>query len=447
MEKPTQIQKIELLVEKKDWRRLKNILSKMPEQDIAFLLSEVNQEFVAILFRLLPRQLALDVFAELSINEQRLLLRQLSSKHVRTILSEISPDDRTAIFEELPGEVAKRLLFILPKDVRGETLELLGYPKDSVGRLMTPEYVVIKPYWTVKRALAHIRKFGSDAETINMIYVVDDEWHLLDDIPLRKLILAKPTQRVSSLLDRKFIAVNAFEDQEKAANLMKKYGLVALPVINDENILLGIVTVDDILYVLEEETTEDMQKGASIVPLGVRYATASVWALYKKRILWLLFLTITGFTTVSILAAFKKMIAAIVALSFFIPILIDSGGNTGAQSAILVIRALALGDITIKKWFKVVRKELLIGLLLGTTLGAILAFVGYLISKRIEISMVVGLAMIAIVLWANIIGSLLPIVLTKFRLDPAIVSSPLITTLVDATGLAIYFLIASKLLF
>jgi len=436
-------EKIQKLVEQKDWRSLKEIISNWPVQDIADLLENIRQEDMVIIFRLLPRQQAAEVFSELDVNIQMNLLQQISSEHTRNILSELSPDDRTELFEELPGKITQKLLNLLPSEIRKETLQLLGYPEDSVGRLMTPEYVAIRSNWTIGEALEHIRQYGRDAETINMVYVIDDEWHLIDDMPLRRLILANPQQKVESIMDKKFVSISVFEDQEKVVRIIERYNLVAIPVVDSENALLGIVTVDDILDVLEDEVTEDVNKGASIVPLEMSYNSASVWTLYRKRVIWLLLLVVAGFLSMSVIAAFEKTLVAVIALAFFIPILIDSGGNTGSQSATLIIRAIATGDLTLEKWFSVIKKELAVGLLLGTTLGAILYLWSYFWRGGPAVALVIGLSMIVIVLWANLIGSLLPIILTKLKLDPAVVSSPLITTLVDATGLLIYFLIAT----
>ena len=434
--------KIQELVKQKDWRRLKEILSGWPAPDIADLFENIRVEEVVILFRLLHKQQAVRVFSELESNRQMALLQQMSNEHIRDIISGLSPDDRTELFEELPGKITQRLLNLLPSDIRKETLELLGYPKESLGRLMTPEYVAIRPHWTIEQALEHIRQYGRDAETINMVYVVDEEWHLLDDIPLRRLILADPEQKVESLMDERFVSILAHEDQEKAIELTKRYNLFALPVIDSENILLGIVTMDDILDVLEEEVTEDIHKGASIFPLETSYSTASVWTLYRKRIVWLSLLLVALFLSASVVAAFEETLTAIVALAFFMPVLIGCGGNTGTQSATLVIRAIAIGDLSLRNWFGVVKRELLVGLLLGVTLGGVLWLWSSFWKGGAAVGQVAGMSVIIIVLLANLIGSLLPIILTKIKLDPAVVSNPLITTLLDATGLLIYFSIA-----
>ncbi len=437
---------IEELIKQKDWRSLKQVLSTWPEPDVADLLESLSREDMAILFRLLPRQFAADVFSELDVDRQTALLQQISNERIRDIITELAPDDRTELFEELPGKITQRILILLPLDDRRETLQLLGYPEDSVGRLMTPDYVAIRSDWTIQKSLRYIRKYGRDAETINMVYVVDEKGHLIDDIPLRRLILANPQHKVESIMDRKFIAISASEDQEQGVMIIRQYNLVALPVIDSENVLLGIVTVDDILDVLEYEVTEDVHKGAGVTPLDMSYSAVSAWRLYHKRIVWLLLLAFAGFLSGNVIAAFEKTIGTIIALAFFIPVLIDTGGNTGTQSATLIIRAIATGDLTLKKWFSVMKKEILVGILLGASLGAVLYLWSYFWKGNPEISLVVGISVVAIALCANLVGSLLPIVLIKLKLDPAVVSSPLITTIMDVTGLLIYFSIAIWLL-
>jgi magnesium transporter len=433
---------IQQLISQREWREIKKMISVHPAPDIADLWESLGEQDMFIVFRLLSRQLAADVFNELESNRQISLLEQMRSAHVRAIISELTPDERTDLFEELPGEMTQKLLNLLSPEIRKESLKLLGYPEDSIGRLMTPHYVAIRPQWTIERALEHIRQYGHKAETIDMVYVVDEKWHLLDVMPLRRLILTDPHQKVESVMDREFIFVSAFEDQEKAIKVTERYNLVALPVVDSKNVLVGIVTVDDILDVLKDEVTEDIQKGASVVPLGMSYSTAPVWILYRSRIPWLLILTVITLLSVGIIAAFEEILGGIVALAFFIPLVIHTGGKAGTQSATLVVRAIATGDLTLKKWFGVIRKELCVGLLLGVTLGIGLYLFSYLFLRHPMISLVVSTTVIANVLWANLVGSLLPIILTKWRLDPAVISSPFITTLVDIIGVLLYLSIA-----
>ncbi len=412
---------------------------------MADLLTTLSEEEKIILFRILPSPQAADVFSELDKLQQRSLLRLMSDQRIKEIISKISPDDRTDLFEDLPGVLAQRILNLLPQNDRREILELLGYPENSVGRLMTPDYVAAKPYWTVKQAIFHIREMGKDAETIDVVYVVDDCWQLIGNVPIRRLILANYQQKITELMDN-VIAVLADEDQEEAVKVMEKYDLSVVPVVDGEGILLGIITIDDIIDVINEEVTEDFQKSSAIEPLERGYTEASPWFLYKKRISWLLLLLIADFLSSSVISHFESLIQTVIALALFIPILIDSGGNTATQSATLIIRALSTGELTIKRWFEVVKKELITGALLGLTLGMVLFVRGFFWKGGPEIGLVVGLAMILTVIWANLIGSILPIILIKLKLDPAVISSPMLTTLIDSTGLIIYFTIAKLVL-
>lgn len=433
---------IKELIEQKDWRALKESLSEWPPPDIADLISGLEANEAIILFLLLPRQTKAAVFGEFEPEKQKHLLQLMTNEQARSIILDLPPDDRTEIFEELPGSITRKLLNQLPDTERKEALQLLNYPENSVGRLMTPDCVTIRPHWTISEALEHLRKEGRDAETVNMVYVVDENGHLIDDIRLRKLILADPAQTVESIMDRNYISISAYEDQEKAVKIIERYDLYAIPVVDPENILLGIVTVDDVLDVLQEEVTEDIHKTAGVVPLETSYTATKPFLLFRKRVVWLSLLAVSGFLSSSIIAAFEATLASIISLAFFIPVLIDTGGNTSSQASTLIIRALATGELTIGKWFNVIKKELLVGILLGLALGAILFFWGFFWRGGEKIGLVVGISVVAIVLWANLIGSLLPLILTRFKLDPAIISSPLLTTLLDITGLAIYFYIA-----
>ncbi len=438
---------IQELIEKKDWKTLKQAVSGFSPEDVAELINALEEKEAVLVFRLIPREKASYVFAELDPNLQEFILRHIADKEIQALLEELPPDDRTALFEDLPGQLTQRILNLLPAEERKEALNLLGYPEESVGRLMTPDYIAVKKDWSIEKALAHIRQYGRDAETIDVIFVVDSHWKLLDAIPIRRFILADVHQTVADIMDNTFVAVQATDDQEVTYQTMKKYNLTVLPVVDSEGVLLGIVTVDDMLDVSEEEITEDFHKISAVEPIEERYYTVSPFRLYRKRIGWLMILLLTDFFSSSIIAHFEQAIQSVIALAFFIPVLIDSGGNISAQSSTLVIRALATGDLTLKNWFDVVKKELLIGLLIGLTLGLVLYVRGFFWRGGPTIGMVVGLAMVAITIWSNLLGSLLPIVLTKMKLDPAVISSPLLTTLVDSTGLIIYFTLAELILF
>ena len=430
---------IKELIETKNLRILKEILSEWEPQDIVALIHNIEENDRIVLFRVLPRELAVEVFSELDYNEQKNLLKQLSNDHIKELFLGLPPDDRTDIFEELPAKVTQRLLNILPIEERKEAMQLLGYPEDSVGRLMTPDYVAIRSYWTVMESIEHIRKHGTEAETVDIVYVVDDKWHLVDDMPLHKLVLANPLKKIEELMDKDFHSIYAFEDQEEAVNLMKKYNLTVLPVVDSQTFLLGIITIDDVIDVYEDEVTEDIHKGASVIPFEVNYTTSSVSSLFKKRVVWLMFLAVAGFLSGSVISLFEDTLGEIIMLAFFIPVLIDTGGNTATQSATIIIRALVTGDLTPKKWLNVVKKELSIGLYLGVALGFLLFSGSYFWKRDYKISVIVGLSVLVITVWSNLLGSLLPILLRKIRLDPAIISSPLLTTILDVTGLLIYF--------
>lgn len=269
------VEKINKLIEKKDWKKIIKKLADLPSSDIAYILENSSKETELLLFRLLPKEKAAKVFSKLEVDEQESILRNIGNEKVKQIILELPPDDRTEIFGDLPGNVTQKLLNILPPAEHKEALSLLCYSEDSVGRIMTPEYIAVRPTWTIEEALDHIRELGKDAETINMVYVVDDRWHLIDSLPIRKFILANPKENVESIMDYKFISISVYKDQEEAAKKMKKYNLVALPVVDQEGVLMGIVTIDDILDVLEEETTEDFHKGAAVSPAGINYTTAS----------------------------------------------------------------------------------------------------------------------------------------------------------------------------
>jgi len=430
------------LLTSKDWRILKEILSEWAPQDIVDLLDSMEEPDKVVLFRILPRDLAAEVFSELKSGEQKALLKQMSNEHIKEIFLELTPDDRTDVFEELPAKVTKRLLNLLPQEERREAMQLLGYPEASVGRLMTTDFVAIRPSWTVAQSLEHIRKFGKDAETVNIVFVVDEQWHLIDDITLRKLILADPAEKVENLMDHEFNSISAADDQEQAVEMMKKYNLIVLPVVDSKKILLGVVTVDDVIDVYEDEVTEDIHKGASVIPFEVNYTTAPVFSLFRKRIIWLSILAMAGFVSGNVIAAFEETLGKVIILAFFIPVLLGAGGNTGTQSATLIIRALVTGDLTPKKWFNVVKKELLVGFFLGFSLGCILYIWSYAWKGEPVVSFVIGLSVMGITVWANLLGSLLPILLRKLHLDPAIVSSPLISTIMDTSGLFIFFSMA-----
>lgn len=434
----------ELLKEKK-FLEIKEGIKDWEAPEVADLLMELNEEEQGIFFRLLNREQAAEVFSYLDITSQSNLLKTFTSENIRTILQDLPPDDRTALLEELPAEVTRNLLSLLSTEDLKEARMLLGYPEDSVGRLMTPDYVALRPYITVETALYEIRLSGKSKETVDRIYIVDDNFKLIDDIPLKDLIFADPDKKIEEIMDGNFIAISAYKDKEEAVEMMKKYDLVAIPVVDSVGVLVGIVTHDDILDVAEEEATEDIQKIAAVAPLDLPYDKTSIWTLFRKRVLWLILLLIAYFVSSALISHYENLLSNIIALSFFLPMLIGSGGNTGSQSSTLIVRALALKEIEIKDWLKIFLKELLIGFLLGLCLSIIL-FVRSATWIGLTIGLIVSISLILIVMWANLVGALLPIFFSKFKIDPAIASSPFVTTLIDGTGILIYFTVATIVL-
>ncbi len=445
-------QEIERAIEQKDWMRLKHIISKWQAPDIADLLREIEPDARIIIFRLLPNQLQSDVFSELDNYMQEDLLKQMKERTIKQVLMELEPDERTQVFEDLPPDLTRKLLNMLEPDERREALKLLGYPESSVGRLMTPDYIALKKHWTIQKALNHIRQWGKDAETINMVYVIDDDWKLLDDIPIRRIILADPGQSVEDIMDYHFVYVNVTADQEEAIKLFDKYDLVALPVTDNEGHLLGIVTVDDIIDALHEEQTEDFMKFSAIEtkPAELDYMTRlkdiPLSKIYKSRITWLLALLVMDLITGGIIQGFENTIAKYVVLVTFLPVLVDTSGNAGSQSATLLIRALALGTVQMRDWLKLIGRELLVALALGITMGVGISIMGIVRGKSWKIAEVVVIAMIVNVVVGSLIGVVLPFIFTKLKKDPATASTPLITTLADIIGTAIYLGIATVML-
>lgn len=436
---------IKELIEQKKLTELRELCSGMPVPDIGELLLELDKPDRVLLFRLLPRHISSEVFSYLKKEHRNELLQALTAEETRNLLNSLKPDDRTTLFEELPGRATQKLLNLLsPEDLKQARL-LLGYPEESVGRLMTPDYVAVRPEWTVGQGLQQIRIKGKDSETLNMIYVTDSSWKLLDSLELQKFILADPDNSVEQIMDYSYVSLSAFEDREEAVHMMQKYDLFALPVVDSEGVLLGIVTFDDVMDVAEEEATEDFHKGAAVSPLRTSYPETGILELYRKRIVWLVALVFINLISLKIMAAYEEILASAIALTFFIPLLIGSGGNAGAQSATLMVRALATGDVEMNQWFKTLIKELGVGASLGATMAVAGLILGF-IQGGMQIAIIIGLTMIAIVFVANLIGVVLPFLLTRLGLDPAVASNPLIMSIADATGLLIYFLISTWIL-
>jgi magnesium transporter len=445
---------IESLIAERKLSILKEILSDWTPADIADLIVDLPEQDKVIVFRVLAADLATDTFEHLEFDTQEELLKAMGNEEVASILNDMSPDDRTALLEELPGNTAKRLIQLLSAEERKIAQTLLGYPENSVGRLMTPDYIAVKQDWTVSETLEYIRKNGEDKETLNVIYVIDDKGKLIDDIRIREIILSPLERNISDLMDENFTALNVHDDQETAVELFKKYDRVALPVVDNHGILIGIVTVDDVLDVAEEEATEDIQKIAGVTALEEPYSTIPLSAIIKKRAFWLTILFIAQIFTAFVLGFFEEHLSKAIALTIFIPLIISSGGNSGSQAATLVIRAMALGEINLSDWWLIMRREILSGLVLGLILGTIgflevgvIANISDALSNDwILIGVTVFLSIIGIVMWGTLSGSMLPFILKKLGADPATSSAPLVTTMVDVTGLIIYFSVAIMVL-
>lgn len=434
------------LIEHKDWKTVKARLNGTDPFQLAEIIEELSAPNDVLFFRCLSKEQAKEAFQFLSHDKQEDLIEGLANntEAISNLLNDLDPDDRTAFFEELPGDIARRLIQLLSDSERATAIKLLGFPPDSVGRIMTPEYVQVKMQLTVEQALDHIRKFGRDSETLNVIYVVDDQRKLIDDIRIKEIILASPQLLISDLTDGRFIALNVHDDQEKAIKVFRDTDRTALPVIDSEGIMLGIVTVDDIMDIAEEESTEDFHKFGSIQSAVFNPLKAQIPQLYLKRIGWLMVLVFINVFSGQAIAEFESLIQSVVALVFFLPLLIDSGGNAGSQSATLMIRALALGTVKSSDLWRLLSKELLVALLLGLSMAVGVAVVASIRSP--EIMWIVPIAMVIIVVKSSLIGLVLPFAFQKLKLDPATASAPLITSIADIGGVLVYFSIAQHIL-
>ncbi|HKQ61852.1 MAG TPA: magnesium transporter [Candidatus Polarisedimenticolaceae bacterium] len=445
---------IEQALRDRNFVSLREALGRREPVDVAEAIEALDPEERAVVFRVLPRELAADVFEYLSPEAQEALIKALGGEHVAAILNEMAPDDRTALLEELPAAATKQALALLTPEERQIARQLLGYPEESIGRLMTPELIAVPQDWTVQQTLDHIRQQGRDSETLNVIYVVDERGKLIDDLRMRRLLLTDPATRMRDLMDGHFVALKATEDQETAVRMFSDYDRFALPVTDSNGVLLGTVTVDDVLDVAEEEATEDIQKIGGVEALDDPYMETPFWRMLKKRARWLVVLFVGEMLTASAMGFFQREIERAVVLALFIPLIISSGGNSGSQAATLVIRAMALGEVGLRDWWRVIRREFLSGLSLGVILGVI-GLVRVLAWQEVAhlygphgtlVAITVAVALVGVVLWGTIVGSMLPFVLQRFGADPAASSTPFVATLVDVTGLVIYFSVAAVVL-
>jgi len=447
---------IRSLIEARNFGALREVFREWPPADVAEVILDLPEDEQVIIFRVLPHTLAADVFEYLDFDAQQKLLHAMAHEQVAAILNEMSPDDRTAFLEELPSAAARQLIRLLTPEERRIAQSLLGYPEDSVGRLMTPDFIAVREDWTIQQVLDYIREHGRDSETLNVIYVVDERGKVIDDIRMREFLLRPLGSAVRDMMEKVFVTLNATDSQQDALNVFRKYDRTALPVVDSSGVLVGIVTIDDMLDVAEQEATEDIQKFGGMEALDEPYMRIPLWRMVRKRAGWLVILFLGETLTATAMANYQAELAKALVLALFLPLIISSGGNSGSQASTLMIRAMALGEVTLRDWWQVMRRELQAGLFLGAILGAIgvvrvgaWAIVGeqYLHQQPYGahwplVALTVGIALVGVVLWGTLSGSMLPFILRRVGADPAASSAPFVATLVDVTGLIIYFSIA-----
>ncbi|NLK44440.1 MAG: magnesium transporter [Tissierellia bacterium] len=435
------------LIEQKKYVEIKNELSQMNEVDVAELLDPLDPHMTLLIFRMLPKDLAVEVFSYFSTDQQAGIINSITDKEVEYIMEELFFDDMIDLIEEMPANIVKKILKSAKEEERKLINQFLKYPVDSAGSIMTIEYVDLKKGMTVGEALKHIKETGLSKETIYTCYVTDKKRSLEGIISLRTLVVADEDEILEDIMERDVIKVNTHDDQESTAGLFVKYGFLALPVVDKENRLIGIITVDDIMDVIEQEATEDFQLMAAMSPSEEAYLDTDILTLAKQRLPWLLILMISATFTGRIMIKFENVLASVVILSTFIPMLMDTGGNSGNQSSTLIIRGLAVGEITTHDWLKVLWKEIRISSIVGFALSAV-NFIRLILIERVEliIATTVSFTILVTVITAKMVGGTLPLLAKKLKLDPAIMAGPLITTIVDAISLLLYFFIAQKLL-
>lgn len=446
------------LIRQRDFNALREILCGFPPADIAEIFYDLHPGDEAVLLRLLPRGIAAEVFEHLPLEDQEHALKALGSEQVAQILNDIAPDDRTALLEELPAAVTQKLLALLNPEQRKIATELLGYPGHSIGRRMRPEYVAVQQNWTVAEVFAHLRREEHKREVINQLYVTDAKGRLVDFVMLRNVVVAAPQTSVLELLENQQLFLRAMDAQETAVTAFKKYDVTILPVVDSQDVLLGVVTVDDILDVAEREATEDIQRLGGMRALESAYLKTGIFEMVKKRAPWLAVLFIGEMFTSVAMQNYGGVIQETVVLAFFVPLILSSGGNSGSQATSLIIRAMALQDVLLKDWWRVLRRELATGFLLGCILAAVgmaRVFIWQFLhlagpagygSNYGMLSLTIGVSLVCVVLWGSLVGAMLPMFLRLIRLDPAVCSAPFVATLVDVTGIVIFFNVAKHIL-
>ena len=441
------VEQIRELLGKGHYTRLRQVITELNDADIADYLEEMEEEEVIKIFRILPKDKAADVFSYLEIDQQQSVITSLSDKDAGRIIDNMMSDDAKELMEEMPANVVKRLIANTSADTRKAINHLMRYPEDSAGSVMTVEYMDLKEHQTVAEAIQRIRKVGVDSETINICYVLDNTRTLVGTVALRYLLLSEPDAIIGDIMHRNVIAIHTQMDQEEVARQFKKYEFTAMPVVDNEDRLVGIITVDDVVDILEEETTEDIEKMAAVMPSDKPYLKMTVFDAFKKRIPWLLLLMISATFTGSIITSFENELSRYVVLTAFIPMLMDTGGNAGGQASAIIIRGISLDEIEFRDWSRVIWKEIRTALLCGLTLsvcnfGRLMLFD----QVSVRVALVVSITLLMAVIVAKMVGSTLPMIAKKIGLDPAVMASPFITTIVDAISLLIYFRVAELVL-
>ena len=435
------------LLEEKKYRELRDVLSEMNTVDIAWLMDDMEDEDSLRIFRILPKNMAADVFADLEIDDQQYIIQSLSEKEASNIIDNMMADDATDLLEEMPANIVKKILRNASPETRADINHLLRYPEDSAGSVMTVEYVDLRETMTVEDAIKRIRRIGLDSETVNICYVVDDQRVLRGTVALRYLLLKNDDEIIGEIMNDNVISINTLTDQEEAAQMFQKYDFTAMPVVDNENRMVGIITIDDVIDIMQEEATEDIEKMAAIIPTDKPYFKVSILETYKTRMPWLLLLMISATFTGAIITRYEAALASHVILTAYIPMLMDTGGNAGSQASVSIIRGLSLNEIEFKDIFDAMWKEIRVAVLCGITLAAA-NFVKLLVIDRVPLAIaaIVCVTLVLVVMIAKTIGCSLPLVAQRLGFDPAVMASPLITTIVDAISLTVYFLIATRAL-
>ena len=435
------------LLSNKEYTKLRQTAADMQTADIAAIMDEMEDEDSLKMFRLLPKDMAADVFADLELDDQQYIIQSLSDREAASVIDNLMADDATDLLEEMPANVVKKILQNARPDTRADINHLLRYPEDSAGSVMTVEFVDLRENMTVADAIERIRKIGLDSETVNICYVVNAQRVLVGTVALRYLVILKPDDIIGEVMNENIVSIGTMTDQEEAAHMFQKYDFTAMPVVDNENRMVGIITIDDVVDILEEEATEDIEKMAAILPTDKPYSKTGVLETYKKRMPWLLFLMISATFTGAIITRYEAALASYVILTAYIPMLMDTGGNAGSQASVSIIRSLSLGEIDFADVLIAMWKEIRVAVLCGTTL-ACTNFIKLMLFDRLTITLalIICVTLILVVIFAKMMGCFLPLLAAKLGFDPAVMASPLITTIVDAVSLTIYFTIATNVL-